>query len=81
MIDARKYQQVQCIEVISPEMVGAASLEVWVDADKGLKIGNIVTFKETGDRRWCVVDIYETKIDKPNRGWGLDLPKSQRTER
>lgn len=55
---------------------------VWIDASWNLKAGEHVTFKED-ERRWQVIRVYETKLDSAHieTKWGLDLPKSQRTER
>jgi hypothetical protein len=74
---AMEYQQVSCIEHGSHE---GAHLTVWVEAHR-VKAGNVVSFKETGDKEWLVMHCYDLIITGVNRGWGLDLPKSQRTER
>ena len=55
---------------------------VWVDASWNLDKGDVVSFK--GDEtKWHVRQVYEEQIDSANleKKWGLDLPKSQRTER
>jgi len=55
---------------------------VWVDASWDLKPGNLVEFcAEPGI--WKVMKVYKTQIAAANlnKKWGLDLPKSQRTER
>lgn len=55
---------------------------VWVDASWNLKAGNIVEFEhEPG--LWKVQRVYKTQIAAAALGmkWGLELPKSQRTER
>jgi len=78
-----EYQQISCMEVLDPDddrQIGIARMTVWVEAGR-VKVGHVVTFKETGDRRWYVTERFCVTTDKPNRGWGLDLPKSQRTER
>lgn len=70
------YQQIECHD---REGFGT-SIIVWVEKGR-VKKGDIVTFKETGDKKWMVTFFYDTTITGVNRGWGLDLPKSQRTER
>ena len=57
---------------------------VWVDASWNLKRGQIVSFEgEAVDMLWMVKKVYTTQIPAANlhAKWGLDLPKSQRTER
>lgn len=55
---------------------------VWIDASHNLKSGNKVTFKD-GNLEWDVIKVYDTKIEAEHldKKWGLNLPKSQRTER
>ncbi len=69
-----EYQQIEC------EDSDGALLIVWVECGR-VKTGTVVSFKETGDRTWFVTRCYSTIAEHLNRGWGLDLPKSQRTER
>ncbi len=72
------YQQIECVE--EHNAPSTARLIVWAEARAPL--GSIVTFKETGDTRWRVTTVYGVPMPLAvNRGWGLDLPKSQRTER
>lgn len=56
---------------------------VWVDASWNLKVGQQVRFQGVDARKWDVQKVYETKIDiaEIKTKWGLELPKSQRTER
>lgn len=68
------YEQIDCTAA------DGVCLTVWVEAGI-VWTGSEVTFKETGDMLWSVVKIYDAKINSVNRGWGLQLPKSQRTER
>jgi len=70
-----EYQQIDC--VVGPD---CTRLCVWVEARR-VRRGDYVTFKETGDKLWKVTETYGVTIDGVNRGWGLNLPKSQRTER
>ena len=55
---------------------------VWVDASWKLKKGDLVSFKDEMFQ-WTVFKVYETIIESAelDKRWGLDLPKSQRTER
>lgn len=68
------YQQIECQDVYS------ATAIIWVEAQR-VKAGDAVTFKETGDKEWLVRKVYPHTSEGHNRGWGLNLPKSQRTER
>lgn len=70
----RGFQQIVCS---SDE--GRTMLHVWVEYGQ-VKPANDVTFKETGEKIWHVVSVYDLKISGVNRGWELNLPKSQRTE-
>lgn len=56
---------------------------VWVNASWNLKPGHMVKFKDDEEYEWKVVIAYEFHIDAADiyTKWGLDLPKSQRTER
>lgn len=74
---AKTYQQFECVETSAPSR---ATMLVWVESPLP-KLNSIVTFKETGDRQWRVKAAYGTEVTGMNRGWGLNLPKSQRTER
>lgn len=55
---------------------------VWVDDSWNLKAGNVVSFEDEPGL-WLVKKVYTTKMAAGNlhKKWGLDLPKSQRTER
>jgi hypothetical protein len=68
------FQQIECIS-----MDDKATLTVWVESDQ-VKPLDRCTFKETGDTQWLVTTVYTTRVTHVNRGWGLNLPKSQRTE-
>jgi len=55
----------------------------WLPTDPRVKPGKVVTLKDEPESGpWEVVAQY-TRQDHEDlqRGWGLDLPKSQRTER
>lgn len=71
---------------------GSSRKVVWVDSSWHLRLGDRVSFVddyETGfleepqPSPWTVKKIYSTKIQSQQiyRRWGLDLPKSERTER
>ena len=55
---------------------------VWVDASFKVKIGNIVEFKDD-PFLWKAIKVYQSRIEAAalDKKWGLELPKSQRTER
>ena len=42
----------------------------WVDDQEGVKKGNFLTLKDD-DRRWEIVEVYDTSIEKKeiNRTW------------
>ena len=55
----------------------------WVPANRGVKRGSVITLKDEPESgEWKVAAVY-MRQDSENiqRGWGLDLPKTQRTER
>lgn len=75
------YQQIECVEASADKTPSTgARIVVWTE-NKRVKVYDVVTFKETGDKQWRVTKSYGTVVSEQNRGWGLDLPKSQRTER
>lgn len=74
--NSTQYRQIQCSGVDD-----GAMLIVNVDAAHKLKPGMVVTFKETGRKSWRVDFCYHHRVYAINRGWGLNLPKSERTER
>lgn len=55
----------------------------WLPMEPRLKCGVEVTLKdEPLSGRWKVVQMFTRQdIERINHRWGLDLPKSQRTER
>jgi hypothetical protein len=60
---------------------GTTQLVCFVPDDKRLKVGTRLTLKDD-DTEWTVEAMYaEMRHHEINRVWGLDLPKSQRTER
>lgn len=60
---------------------GSSQVIVWLPVDSRVKEGSIISL-EKGGEKWKVEKMYST-VDSESiqRGWGLDLPKSQRTER
>ncbi len=60
---------------------GNEHLVTWLPVDVRVKVGTVVTLDKK-DGRWNVESQYATQpLENIQRGWGLDLPKSQRTER
>ena len=57
-------------------------MSCWVDASLKLKPGYRVKF-EHDEREWEVRHVYKTKLESRaiDMKWGLQLPKSQRTEK
>ena len=60
---------------------GNSHMITWLPADRRLKIGVEVDLDKDVNDRWKVSELYMT-TDSENiqRGWGLNLPKSVRTE-
>ncbi len=58
---------------------------VWVEVSWDLKKGHRVRFYDEpkGSPLWKVTKVYKTEMwaEAIHHKWGLDLPKSQRTER
>ena len=53
----------------------------WLPVRPDVKPGVVVSLKDE-ESRWVVAEQYATTdSDNIQRGWGLNLPKSQRTER
>ena len=54
---------------------------VWLPKDSRVKEGSVISLGKD-ERKWLVEEQYAT-TDSQNlhQGWGLDLPRSQRTER
>jgi hypothetical protein len=62
---------------------GVVQEVAWLPVDLRVKKGSVVTLKDAPERgEFEVVEQY-LRQDSENiqRGWGLDLPKTQRTER
>lgn len=73
--------QVLFVQPVSENSRGLKSQVAWVDYSWQLKEGEQVTFKGETDR-WIVSMVYETVSESKEleKKWGLDLPKSIRTE-
>jgi hypothetical protein len=56
---------------------------VWLPVDPRVKRGSIISLKDEPERgKWEVAKLFHRQsLSDIQRGWGLDLPKSQRTER
>lgn len=56
---------------------------VWVDKSWNPKVGNCISFTDNLEIYWEVAKVYKTIANNEDLGkkWGLNLPKSQRTER
>ncbi len=53
----------------------------WLPQDNRVKVGSVISFEKGGDS-WAVTQQGIPRSESSiQRGWGLDLPKSQRTER
>lgn len=62
---------------------GVVKQTAWLPVDSRVKKGSVVTFKDEPESgRWKVVEQFSRQpLENIQRGWGLDLPKTQRTER
>jgi hypothetical protein len=58
-------------------------LITWLPVDSKLKQGVTVDLDKNPDDQWTVAEMFSLKTDADDlsKKWGLDLPKSQRTER
>lgn len=56
---------------------------VWVDKSWNPKVGDAIAFTNNLEEYWGVEEVYKTvsKDEDLHKKWGLDLPRSQRTER
>ena len=66
-----------------PTERGVRQEVAWLPVDPRVKKGSVVTLKDEPESgQWEVAEQF-SKMDSENiqRGWGLDLPKTQRTER
>jgi hypothetical protein len=62
---------------------GLTSTTAWIPVTERLKPGMVVSFVGYPDRKWTVLRVGTIVQDHEQieQKWGLDLPKSQRTER
>ena len=60
-----------------------AEMVTWLPVDLRVKVGSMISLKNDPDSwKWEVIAQYTTQdSDNIQRGWGLGLPKTQRTER
>lgn len=60
---------------------GNDHMVTWLEPDSRVKVGSLITLDKV-EGVWRVAEQYSyTLLEAIFRGWGLDLPKSQRTER
>ena len=50
-------------------------LLVWLDHDPRVKEGSLISLKEVPDRKWRVVNIYPTSLQRTDikRGWNNNI--------
>jgi hypothetical protein len=61
---------------------GVAHLIAWLPVDPRVKRGSVISLDKDDGNRWVVERQYAVQDSAEiQRGWGVDLPKSQRTER
>ena len=61
---------------------GERHLKTFLPVDPRVKQGSVITLDKDREERWRVEQQYGiSESGDIQRGWGLDLPKSQRTER
>ena len=84
-MSTKKEKQMEVVQTLLHQQSeqGIHAQIAWLPVDPRVKPGKLVTLKdepETGE--WEVVQQYARQdSDDIPRKWGLDLPKSQRTER
>jgi len=60
---------------------GTAHLVAWLPIDSRVKRGSVVSLDKDDSNRWTVEQQYAVQeADSIQTKWGLDLPRSQRTE-
>lgn len=60
---------------------GTRNIVAWLPIDPRVKMGSVISLDKQ-DEHWSVESQYAVQhLDHIQRGWGLDLPKSQRTEK
>jgi len=60
---------------------GTSHMITWLPADRRLMPGVEVDLDKDPNDRWKVMELYmTTESENIQRGWGLDLPRSVRTE-
>jgi hypothetical protein len=77
-----KLVQVQFSQPFPPPTRGIKLQLAWVEEHWKLKKGDVISF-EDDESKWKVEKVYSQVEDLANikTKWGLNLPKSQRTER
>lgn len=62
---------------------GVRHLITWLPVDHRLKPGAVVDLDKNPNDQWTVKEMFSLTQDAETlaKKWGLDLPKSQRTER
>lgn len=60
---------------------GTTHMMTWLDPDPRVKVGSIIELQRMDDILWEVIWQSKPAVAGEQRKWGLDLPKSQRTER
>jgi hypothetical protein len=69
-------------KLTKPTPTGTAHLIAWLPVDPRVKPGSVISLDKDEDNRWKVEAQFATQdSDLINTKWGLELPKSQRTER
>ena len=65
------------------ETGGVSVTVAWLPVDPRVKKGSVISFKDEPESgKWEVTEMYVRQDSELiQRGWGLDLPRSQRTER
>lgn len=61
---------------------GTARLVAWLPVDPRVKCGTVISLDKVDNDRWMVEAQYAVQDQELiNTKWGLELPRSQRTER
>jgi hypothetical protein len=74
--------QVIQTHLTQPTAQGVSHMIAWLPVNPKVHTGSVVSLDKNPEQRWRVTAQFATsELDDIPRGWGLDLPRSQRTER
>ena len=83
-MSTKKEKQMEVVQTLLHQRSerGIHAQVAWLPVDPRVRPGRLVTLKDEPETEWEVVQQYARQDSEGiPRKWGLDLPKSQRTER